>query len=60
LRAAAAGHLVAKRLRCLLWWHRWERHVNDEGLAFWRCADCDKFKDDPIKGGLDWPNNAGS
>jgi hypothetical protein len=50
---------VAKKLRCWLWWHRWEHHVNDGGERYWRCADCDKFKDDATYRALDWPNNAG-
>jgi hypothetical protein len=45
--------VMVKKLRCWLGWHRWERHVNDEGQAYWLCADCDKFKD--IRGNLDAP-----
>lgn len=37
--------MATKKLRCWVGWHRWVRHVNDEGQAYHRCADCEKFKD---------------
>jgi hypothetical protein len=43
--AEAGAVAVAKKLRCWVGWHRWVQHVNDEGQRFWRCAECDKFRD---------------
>ena len=38
---------AAKKLRCRLGFHRWVRHLNDEGKTFRRCKDCQKFRDMP-------------
>jgi hypothetical protein len=51
--------VMAKKLRCWVAWHRWVRHVNDQGEAYFRCADCEKFKDIRREGGVDWPNSSG-
>jgi hypothetical protein len=39
--------MARKRLRCWLGFHRWQRHVTDEGKAFKRCKYCAKYRDIP-------------
>jgi len=41
---------VAKRLRCYLGLHRWQKLRDDQGGQYKECRDCGKFVDipDPI------------
>jgi hypothetical protein len=38
---------MAKKLRCYLTFHRWQRLQAEGGGAYMRCRDCGKFKDIP-------------
>jgi hypothetical protein len=36
---------MAKKLRCYLGRHRWQKKRDDEGSFYLECRDCRKFKD---------------
>jgi hypothetical protein len=41
---------MAKRLRCYLGFHSWQRIVTDDGGAYRRCKDCGKSRLPPDVG----------
>jgi hypothetical protein len=47
---------MAKRLRCSLGFHRWQRLQAEGGGRYKKCRDCGKFRDIPstpiIPGGM--------
>jgi hypothetical protein len=33
---------MAKKLRCYLGWHRWQKTRGDDGAMYYDCRDCGK------------------
>jgi hypothetical protein len=36
---------MAKKLRCYLQRHRWQRKRDDDGVIYYECRDCGKLKE---------------
>ena len=47
---------MAKKLRCYLRWHRWQKKRDDDGVTYYECRDCQKlrerYEEPPLPGGF--------